>query len=59
MIDQFVRALAVDNVLSLSPRCTGKTSVLFRLCEVAPAQTVFIDLEDLDTSHDRQGTRNQ
>ncbi len=48
VIEQLVRALAVDNVLFLAPRRTGKTSILFRLRDVAPAQTIFIDLEGLD-----------
>ncbi|MDR4514289.1 hypothetical protein [Nitrosomonas sp.] len=48
VIDQLVRALEVEHVLFLAPRRTGKTSILFRLREVAPAQAAFIDLEGLD-----------
>ena len=48
VIDQLIRALVVEHVLFLAPRRTGKTSILLRLCEVAPAQVVYIDLEGLD-----------
>ena len=48
VVDKVKKALQNEHVLFLAPRRTGKTSVLLRLQQVAPAQAIVLDLEGFD-----------
>lgn len=48
IVQKLKLALAIEHVLFLAPRRTGKTSVLLHLQSIAPGKAVWLDLERFD-----------